>query len=707
MTATARVAISRDFLDSLAKLPQQIQKKVRTWTEKFQSNPTSAGIHFEPLRGVRDEKVRSVRIDQAYRAIVIQPPKGDVFLCVWVDHHDEAYEWVRNKRFDINPNSGVLQLYEVLEVEPPAPPKPAAAPRTKPQLPTGLFAAHDDESLLLAGVPRPLLPSVRALQTDDDLDVLRPHLPEDAAETLYGLAAGMSLAEAVAEVGKTGSKPVDTEDFAAALERPTSKRHFKVVEGDSELAAMFDQPLAQWRLFLHPSQQKIVEAKTNGPTRVLGGAGTGKTVVLMHRARHLARRVAEHQKLLVTTYTKNLARELSRNLKALCGDDARRIEVVNLDAWALNFLKRRGIQAQVLSSQTDRKQRMQDAMDLEPGLALPVAFFLEEWDRVIQANEILEEQAYLKTTRKGRGVRLDREKRQQAWKVFAAYRNDLARSGLLEWPDVLREARLVLERDSAPAPYAAVLADEAQDFTASALRLIRRLAAPGPDDIFLVGDGHQRIYGQPVASSACGIEVRGRSHRLRLNYRTTDLIARLGIAVVEGIAVDDMDGGIDTLQGYTSLRRGLAPENHLLAKEADEASVVLEKVRQWLDAGRDPTDICIAARTKGMLSSRYQPLLKQAGIRTTILDAASEEDDAPGHVRLATMHRLKGLEFPCVLLASVHAGEMPNQHAIDCEDPSTRREAIAHERCLLYVACTRARDELVVCGYGKASPFLK
>jgi superfamily I DNA/RNA helicase/mRNA-degrading endonuclease RelE of RelBE toxin-antitoxin system len=707
MTSAARVAISRDFLDSLAKLPQQIQKKVRTWTEKFQSNPTSPGIHFEPLQGVQDKKVRSVRIDQAYRAIVIQPPKGDVFLCVWVDHHDEAYQWVRNKRFDINPNSGVLQLYEVQDVEPPPQPKLSPSQVAAPKPPAGLFAAHDDESLLLAGVPRPLLPSVRALMTDEDLDIMRPHLPEDAAETLYGLAAGMSVAEAVAEVGKASSKPVDTEDFAAALEKPTSKRRFKVVEGDSELAAMFDQPLAQWRLFLHPSQQKIVEAKTNGPTRVLGGAGTGKTVVLMHRARHLARKVGDTQKLLVTTYTKNLARELSRSLKALSGNDARRIEVVNLDAWALNFLRRRNMQAEVLSKQSDRKKRMQAAMDQEPGLALPLNFFVEEWDRVIQANEILDEQSYLKTPRKGRGVRLDREKRQQAWKVFAEYRNDLVRSGLLEWPDVLREARLVLERGNAPAPYVAVLADEAQDFSATALRLIRKLAVNGADDIFLVGDGHQRIYGQPVASSACGIEVRGRSHRLRLNYRTTDLIARLGIAVVEGIAVDDLDGGVDSLKGYTSLRRGLAPENHLLKKEADEAQIILDKVRQWLEAGRDPSEICLAARTKPALVSRYKPLLEDAGIRTTVLDADSEEDDAPGSVRLATMHRLKGLEYPCVILASVHDGEMPLRQAIDSDDPATKREALAQERCLLYVACTRARDELVVCGYGKPSPFLK
>lgn len=705
MAVTARVALSKDFLACLARLPKQIEKKVRTFTEKFEADPTQPGINFERLQGAVDPKVRSVRIDKAYRAIVIHPPKGDVFLCVWVDHHDRAYAWVKNKRFEVNPKSGVLQLFDVQEMpfEPPAPNRRTEAAQEA----VGLFAQHDDEDLLLAGVPGVLLPSIRALQTDGDLDAISTHLPEDCAEALYGLAAGMSVTEAIAEAAKTSQQEIDTNDFAAALERPTTRRQFKVVEDGSELASMFDQPLEQWRLFLHPSQQKIVEADVAGPMRVLGGAGTGKTVVLMHRARRLANTLPGEGKILVTTYTRNLARDLRRNLKILCGDAGKRLEVTNLDAWARNFVASHGATFRILAQSAERKKRMRLAADENADVRLPQGFFLEEWDRVIQANDILDEHSYLRVSRKGRGIRLDRARRSEAWRVFSAYRSDLERDNLMEWADVIREARLILERSNAPPPFAAVCADEAQDFGGSALRLLRALAPRGRNDLFLAGDGHQRIYGQPITLSSCGIEVRGRAHKLRLNYRTTDMIARQGLAIVRGLSVDDLDGGEDSLAGYTSLRRGLKPESHLLKDEAEEADVVLSKVRQWLEVGRSPEDICLVTRTGQPLEARYRPLLEEAGIATTQLDSESEEGDAPGCVRLATMHRLKGLEYPCILLASVHDGEVPLRFAVETDDPATRKEAIAQEQCLLYVACTRARDELVICGYGKPSRLMK
>jgi len=705
MTVTARVAISRNFLDCLARLPKNIQKKVRTFTEKFQADPTQPGMNFERLQGAVDPKVRSVRIDQAYRAIVIHPPKGDVFLCVCVDHHDRAYAWVKNKRFEVNPKSGVIQLFDVQDMpfEPPATePVPQA-----PVEPQGLFADTDDEDLLLAGVPAMLLPSIRALHAESDLDAISPHLPEDCAETLYGIAAGMSATEAIAEAARATTDKIDVEDFAAAIERPSTRRQFKVVEDGSELAAMFDQPLEQWRLFLHPSQQKIVDADVGGPMRVLGGAGTGKTVVLMHRARHLARSLPGTGKILVTTYTRNLARDLRRSLKTLCGDISKRLEITNLDAWARNYLASKGVSFRILAQAAERKKRMRLAADEHPDVRLSQTFFLEEWDRVIQANDILDERSYLRVSRKGRGVRLDRNKRADAWRVFSTYRSDLERDNLMEWADIIREARLTLEKSDGSPPFVAVCADEVQDFGGSALRLLRALAPQGRNDLFLAGDGHQRIYGQPIPLSSCGIEIRGRAHRLRLNYRTTDLIARQGLAIVKGLSVDDLDGGEDSLTGYTSLRRGLKPESHLLQNETQEADVVLSKIRQWLEVGRNPEHICLVTRTKQPLQERYQPMLNEAGIPTTVLDSESEEGDAPGCVRLATMHRLKGLEYPCVLLASVHDGEVPLRFALETEDAATRKEALAQERCLLYVACTRARDELVICGYGKPSKLLR
>lgn len=710
MTLKPRVALSREFLTAYSRLPRGIQKKVREFTEKFQQDPTQPGLNFERIQAA-DDKVRSVRIDQAYRAIVIHPPKGDVYLCVWVDHHDEAYRWARNKRFEVNPASGVLQLFEVETV--PDQPKPvariAAGDPVRQTTPAGLFAAHDDEALLLAGVPLPLLPAVRALATDVDLDAIRPHLPEDAAEVLYGLSMGLSLEESLTEVERAAARKatVDVTDFAAALSEPASQRQFVVVQGDSDLTAMLNQPLAQWRIFLHPTQRRLVTMQAKGPVRILGGAGTGKTVVLLHRARHLAQQLADGEKLLVTTFTRNLAADLHGNLRTLCGDgspELQRIEVMNLHAWAWQYLGKQGMRFELLAEPAKRQQRMELAIDEIGDAGLPRTFFLEEWDRVVQAQEILDQESYFAARRTGRGVRLDRRQRASAWQVFARYRKSLERDHALEWQDVVREARLMLEKHGGQRPFRAVCADEVQDFTPSEVRLLRALAAPGPNDLFLVGDGHQRIYGHPVVLSQCGVDVRGRSRRLKLNYRTTDRIARRGLAVVHGVPVDDLDGGPDSLQGYTSLRTGVEPVVQCFDNEADEGAFVIAKIRAWLTAGTSPESICLAARTGQPLKSRYQPLLEQAGIGSTILD--SDKAAAGSGVRLATMHRLKGLEFHCVLLANVSDGVVPLAAAIASDDPTSRASALQQERCLLYVACTRARDELAVCGFGKASPLL-
>jgi superfamily I DNA/RNA helicase len=714
MILKPRVALSREFLTAYSRLPVGIQKKVREFTEKFQQDPTHPGINFERIQAA-DDKVRSVRIDQAYRAIVVHPPRGDVYLCVWVDHHDEAYRWVRNKRFEVNPASGVFQLFEV-EAAPPKPPEPVAPPHElrRPRAVardarTGLFAAHDDEALLLAGVPLPLLPSVRSLANDADLDSLRPHLPEDAAEVLYGLAMGMGLEEALTEVERAASrKPkVDIEDFAAALAEPASQRQFLVVHGDHDLTAVLNQPLAQWRVFLHPTQQRLATMHASGPVRVLGGAGTGKTVVLMHRARHLAGKLQDGEKLLVTTFTRNLAADLLDNLRTLCGEgsnELRRIEVTNLHAWAMQFLTRNQVRYTPLTETRERQERMELAIDEIGESSLPRTFFLEEWDRVVLAQEILDRDSYLTARRTGRGVRLDRRQRALAWDVFARYRKNLERDRRLEWQDVAREARLLLEKKVGKPLFQAVCADESQDFTASELRLLRALAPRGTNDLFLVGDGHQRIYGQPVVMSQCGIDVRGRSRRLKLNYRTTDRIARRGIAILHGVPIDDLDGGSDTLRGYTSLRTGVESEVTIFGNEAQEAEFVVRKLRSWIAAGTAPENICVATRVGQPLKSRYQPFLSQHGIPSVIVEG-DKETAGPG-VRLATMHRMKGLEFQNVLLANVSEGVAPYAAALASDDPTTRDAARNQERCLLYVACTRARDELAICGFGRPSPFL-
>ncbi len=702
-----KIAVAKSFLESFAKLPGQEQKRAREFIEKFQENPTAPGLNFERMNGAKDDKVRSLRVSQAYRAIVVHPPKGDVYLCVWVDKHDDAYDWAQNKRFEVNPNSGVLQYYDTAAVEDVQPSIDAKAEAADFQ--KHLFEGHDDEELLLAGIPQPLLTSVRDLITETDLDALAPHLPEDASEMLYLLASGYSLMEAIEEADRAqkAADDVDVDDFSKALTHAGSQRAFKIVEGEDELEEMLNAPLEQWRVFLHPTQRKLVRIKSNGPVRVLGGAGTGKTVVLMHRAKHLLDSVftEDTDRILVTTYTRNLALDIEASLKTLCGRDTARLDIINLHGWAKRFMSSQGHSFRLIN-EFQKKKLMQDSVNQADCLELDIAFFLEEWDNVVQSNDVDSKDGYLTVRRVGRGTPLSRKQRAQVWEVFELYREFLNNEHKVEWADLIRETRLFIGKQGLQLPYRAVLSDEVQDFTAGDLRLLRAIAPEGEDTMFVVGDGHQRIYGTPVVLGRCGIEIRGRSKRLKLNYRTTEQIGMRAIAILEGLKIDDLDGGIDTLKGYSALRSGPTPMDKCFGSEADESEFIVRTIKAWIDGGTPPESICISSRTHSQIDNRYSQILENSGIECVKIERDPESEARKSGVRLATMHRMKGLEFSRVILAGVQKDKMPLE-AGDYADHASLEDHELRERCLFYVACTRARDELVISGYGQPSPFLE
>ena len=343
------VALSDEFLESLNRLASGPQKKVREFLRKFRADPKSNAINYEGLRGHRDDHVRTVRIDQKYRAVMLHPDAGDVYVLLWVDNHDEAMDWARRRSFEVNPRTGAFQVFSVEEARRAMPAEAVASRRP------GLLDGHGDDVLLSFGVPAILLPAVRAVTDPEDLLALGKHLPDEATEALVWLAEGDSP-EAVREAmsGRT-TEEVDTSDLAAALRHPDSRRRFVTIQSDEELTAILDAPLEKWRVFLHPSQEKLVAKSFNGPARVTGGAGTGKTVVAMHRARHLARTLctAPQDRILFTTYTANLAQNVGQSLAHLCGPEGDRIEVVHLHAWAARFLRDQGRKFEVASPSTN------------------------------------------------------------------------------------------------------------------------------------------------------------------------------------------------------------------------------------------------------------------------------------------------------------------------------------------------------------------
>lgn len=713
----ARLAISKDYFPAYARLPRKAQRKADELLRKFEHDSTSLGMHLEPLHRTVDPQLRSARIGDDYRVILRAPERGDVFLVLWADHHDEAYRWAETKQTAVHPATGSLQIFDVTEAAVALTPAVAEPPSAwTVAAPKDLFAGHGDDDLFLAGVPRALLPSVRALLTDDDLDLLLPHLPPETGEVLTALAAGIPLDEALEEVlGRVAAPaaappppPIDVTDVPAALGRDTTQRQFRLIGEDLDLDAAFKYPLDVWRVFLHPRQRRLAHARTKGPTRVLGGAGTGKTVVALHRAAFLVREVftKPDDRVLFTTFNVNLAHDLRTQLgKLLEPDELARVEVVNLDAWASRYLRAQGVPVRP-AFEKDQRQHFESAFEVYGHDDLPLDFYRMEWREVIQEQGLRTEDEYVRAVRRSRGVPLGRAERRRLWPVFAAYRDNLEHAGLIEPLDILRKARTTLEASGAPPSYRAVVVDETQDFSADGLRLVRAIAGPErPDDLFLVGDAHQRIYGRPVALSQCGIQVRGRrSQTLRINYRTTGAICRWSLAILKDVAVDDLDDGAADRRGYVSLREGPAPEIHPCTTQSDEERGVAAVVKAEIDAGTPPEAICVVARTQGPLTDRFAPALQRGGLSSVVLE--QEEPRLPG-VRLATMHRVKGLEFAVVVLAGINKHDVPHvTPELRSDDPVMRAQALLRERSLLYVAASRARDAMHVFYSGEPSSLL-
>lgn len=696
------VALSQDFLRAFSNVQKSSQKKVREFCEKFQAHPESPGLNYEAIQSARDKNFFSVRIDKAYRAIVAKPDPH-LYVLMWVDHHDEAYRWAERSQLKVHPATGALQILEVDASTAPTEAKPTKA--------GSLFKTVKDKHLLQFGVPEELLAVVRSMDSDADLERAEAMFPQEAYEALFLFASGYSVDEVFQQLDKPEiESTIDTADFKKALENEDSQRRFYVVEGAQEMSEIMARPLELWRIFLHPKQSKLVRMRANGPVRVLGGAGTGKTVTAMHRARYLAEEVFNRpdDRILLTTFTKNLATDISQNLRTLCTDEKAwaRIEVRHLDGWVSNFLATQGFKPQVVFDGEDNAA-WKAAMNEKPAdVDVPDSFYRVEWESVVQAQNLTTLDEYLAASRIGRGTRLSRDAKRKVWTVFQAYRAELNQARKKEYVDLIRDARQVLENKGLKLPYRAVIVDEAQDMSAEALRLIRALAPRGENDIFIVGDAHQRIYRHRVSLGKCGIDIRGRGKKLKINYRTTDEIRRFAVKLLEGRPIDDLDSGQDDQKGYMSLTHGVAPEVRVFSSASDEIAFVSKYLKDAQAEGAPLESACVVARTNG-LRDIYANGLRESGLTVyEISRNSSDQRDRPG-VRLATMHRVKGLEFDHVIIVAANKGVVPLDPVLaSADDKITERDRDTGERALLYVALTRAKKAAMITATGQPSSYL-
>lgn len=683
--------IADSFTDSLARLGGDEQKAVKTTAFDLQLNPAQPGMSFHKLDRARDKSFWSVRVGSDLR-LIVHKTAGSLLLC-YVDHHDRAYEWAERRKLETHPMTGAAQLVEiretVKEVVIPVHVEMAVAAALKPVRDLApLFVGRSDEELLGYGVPAEWLADVRAA-TADDLLALIDHLPGEAAEALLELA--------------TGGKPRVPQAVATTtpFEHPDAQRRFRVLANEAELQSALAAPWERWMVFLHPEQRQWVERDYSGPARVSGSAGTGKTIVALHRAAHLARTNPD-ARVLLTTFSDALASALQLKLNRLLSHEPRlaeRIDVHSLEAIGLRLYKPR---APVLTGRVEVREIVREASGEVPGHKFSLPFLCTEWEQVVDAWQLEQWEAYRDIVRLGRKTRLSEAQRQVLWSIFGLVRASLRAKGLLT-PAAMFTSLAAQIGPGKRVLFDHVVVDEAQDLGVPHLRFLAALGGGRPNALFFAGDQGQRIF-QPLFSwKQLGVDVRGRSRTLRVNYRTSHQIREQADRLLAP-RVADADGNTEDRNDTVSVFNGPPPTIQLLANEQTEIAAVGRWLADRSRAGVLPHEIGVFVRSPAELD-RAQAAVARAGLPSKVLD--EHVAVTVGQVSICTMHLAKGLEFRAVAVMACDDEVIPLQERIEnVGDDADLEEVYDTERHLLYVACTRARDHLLVTSVEPGSEFL-
>ncbi|MBX3640282.1 MAG: UvrD-helicase domain-containing protein [Nitrosomonas sp.] len=683
--------IADTFTTSLARLTGDEQKAAKTTAFDLQMDPAGNGMSFHKLDRAKDPNFWSVRVSRDIR-LIVHKTAGSLLLC-YVNHHDKAYQWAERRKLEVHPTTGAAQLVEIRErVEEILVPKYVEDSRPATGQKPKLFAKYGDAQLLAYGVPQEWLADVKAADEDSLLE-LADHLPGEAAEALLELATGGT--PALPEVAGKGADP---------FLHPDAQRRFRVMSDMDELARALEYPWDKWTVFLHPAQRQLVERHYNGAARVSGSAGTGKTVVALHRAVHLAHQ-DEDARVLLSTFSDTLANALRGNLYRLIWNTPKlgeRIDVAAMDALGIRLYAAE-LGKPVFASREEISTLLKAVATQVDDLKANAAFLLSEWEDVVDTWQVESWEAYRDAKRLGRKTRLSEAQRALYWQVFAKVKAQLKQAGKITAAEMFAKLAETMPNRKHPI-FDYIVVDEAQDIGVQQLRFLAAIAGNRANALFFAGDLGQRIFQTPFSWKSLGVDVRGRSRTLNINYRTSHQI-RLQADRLLGPDVSDVDGNVESRKGTISVFNGPEPTICNYADVDAESQAVGVWLQQCSASGVLPEEIGVFVRSDSELS-RAQTAVKAAGLQGRVLgkDMATEE----GFVSITTMHLAKGMEFRVVAVMACDDEIIPSQVRIDtAADEAELTEIYNTERQLLYVACTRARDQLHVSAVKPESEFLK
>lgn len=692
--------IADTFTDSLARLTGDEQKAVKTTAFDLQLNLANSGMSFHKLDRAKDKNFWSVRANADVRLIVHKTP-GSLLLC-YVDHHDKAYDWAERRKLETHPKTGAAQLVEIRETV-----KEVIVPvyvrAERPVLPKSpLFAKKSDEELLGYGVPAEWLNDVRQA-TEDSLLQLADRLPSEAAEALLELATGGRPTVRYWMASPPSEMAMVLNDNTTPFDHPDAQRRFRVITNVEELQRALDFPWEKWTIFLHPEQREFVKRNYNGPARVSGSAGTGKTIVALHRAVHLAR-THPNARVLLTTFSAPLAHALQIKLRRLIGNEPRlaeRIDVHSLTAFGLRLYNAHCGPVK-LATRDETREVLRKASAAVTGHKFSLHFLLTEWEQIVDAWQLDGWEAYRDVARLGRKTRLPEAQRAILWSIFGRTRAALHERNLTTEAVVFTTLASTLTGGKNP-PYDFAVVDEAQDINISQLRFFAALGGDRTNALFFAGDLGQRIFQQPFSWKTLGVDIRGRSRTLRINYRTSHQIRQQADRLL-GPELTDVDGNTENRGDTVSVFNGPPPEIRVLKSEDEEEKFVSVWLNEQSKTGVQAHEFGVFVRSAGQ-TRRAQAAVKASGLSFKVLD--EQVETTSGHVSICTMHLAKGLEFRAVVVMACDDEVIPLQERIETVgDDADLQEIYDTERHLLYVACTRARDHLLVTSVEPASEFL-
>lgn len=701
-----KVAITKSYSQSLIKLPKEIQKRASEAVEKFMENPDLAALNYEKINDCIDDKVRTIRITQKYRAIVLHPEEGNIYLFVHADNHDEAMDWAKKKRFDVNQYTSALQVIDMELVD--QVPAEKIIEQSVPKV-ESISDKYSEDELIEIGIPRMMLPILKHVCDMEDLiNSVKGYVSDDIFEVLEFCVSGFPVEEIK---DCFSQEPVSKEDtLSTVLDKQINQSYIKVFTDDEEIRKVLDDPIDYWRIFIHPVQRKYVIGKAgnyNGSFQLKGSAGTGKTVVAMHRAKYLAENVynAEGDQILYTTFSKKLTKSVEYNLKNMCDlDTLKRIEVIHLHSLIAKYLKKYNVTFNIIDDKT--RQTLIGYAINKAGFEneYTVNDISQELDVVFSFYMIADKDAYLKVSRNGTYKKLGRNQRGDVWNIISEYYELLHDTNSKEWWMVINDAVNMLTSKK-ELPYQAIIVDEAQDFGMAEYRFLRALVPEKENDLFIVGDIRQQIYDNRINFSRCNINILGnRTRDMTLNYRNTFEISQMADQIINGVQYQDLDETILKDSRSHAIIKGEKPAIHAFATSKEENDFVAEEINRLVGSGIMLNEIAVVARTNNQLKMVVQSL-EEKGISAIPLDDVDTISNRK--IYYGTMHSIKGFEFKVIFLIGANSEMIPLKSVVDgLEYEKELAVKLRMEKSLLYVAVTRARDMLYVTGSPDVSGWI-